>query len=150
MQALVATHLAFSREVTPVGHVHALEIDGLSDLAVTFYSARRDGVLVGIGALKELDPSHGELKSMHTVSSVRGQGIGRAMLEHLLAVAAGRNYERVMLETGTMESFAPARALYAKAGFVGCEPFASYTDNPYSTCMTITLGPKQARPSTDR
>jgi putative acetyltransferase len=141
VQALVATHLAFSHAVTPVGHVHALEIEGLGDPAVTFYSARRDGLLVGIGALKERDASYGELKSMHTVESVRGQGIGRAMLDHLLAVAADRNYDRVMLETGTMDSYAPARSLYARAGFVGCEPFGAYTDNPYSTCMTITLLP---------
>ena len=141
VQALVATHLAASRALSPIEHVHALETHGLSDRAVTFYSARRGGALVGMGTLKELDPSHGELKSMHTVEAVRGQGIGQAMLDHLLAVAAGRNYERVMLETGAMESYAPARSLYAKAGFVGCAPFAAYTDNPYSTCMALVLHP---------
>jgi putative acetyltransferase len=77
--ALLERHLAFSREVTPPGHVHALDIDGLLDPAVTFFSARRDGVLLGIGALEQIDESHAEVKSMHTSAPARGQGIGRAM-----------------------------------------------------------------------
>jgi putative acetyltransferase len=139
VRALLERHLAFAHEVTPSNHVHALEIDRLLDPAVTFFSARRDGELLGVGALKELDDSHAELKSMHTSMAARGQGIGRAMLDHLLAVAADRNYDRVSLETGTMDVFAPARSLYAKVGFRPCEPFAEYTSNPYSTCMTIDL-----------
>jgi len=139
--ALLATHLAFARDVTPPGHVHALEIDGLLDPAVTFFSVRRGGVLLGVGALKRLDASHAELKSMHVSEAIRGQGVGRAMVEHLLAVAAGEGYQRVSLETGTMDAFAPARRLYERAGFVPCEPFGEYTANANSTCMTITIGP---------
>jgi putative acetyltransferase len=139
VRALLERHLAFSREVTPFGHVHALDTDGLLDPAVTFFSARRDGVLLGVGALRQLDESHAELKSMHTKETVRGQGIGRAMVEHLLGVAAERGYQRVSLETGTMDGFAPARSLYEKAGFVPCPPFANYTDNPHSACMTIAV-----------
>ena len=139
--ALLERHLAFSREVTPPGHVHALGVDGLLDPAVTFFGARRrDGALLGVGALKELDARHGELKSMHTAEAARGQGVGRAMVGHLLAVAAGRNYRRVSLETGTMAAFAPARSSYAKVGFEPCEPFGGYTANPNSTCMTVELG----------
>lgn len=120
--------------------MHALDVDGLLHPTVTFFGARRGEVLLGVGALKELDEAHGELKSMHTTQSARGQGVGRAMLDHLLAVATARNYRRVSLETGTMEAFSPARSLYTKAGFVPCEPFGDYTSNPYSTCMTIALG----------
>ncbi|MEO8696799.1 MAG: GNAT family N-acetyltransferase [Acidimicrobiales bacterium] len=144
VRALLERHLTFSREVTPIGHVHALDIDGLLDPAVTLFSARRDGVLLGIGALKEIDESHAEVKSMHTSGLVRGQGVGRAMVDQLLAVAAGRGYLRVSLETGTMDGFTAARALYAKAGFVPCPPFANYTDNPHSTCMTIALSERHS------
>ena len=140
VRALLEVHLAFSRAVTPPGHVHALGIDGLLDPAVTFFSARRGGRLMGIGALKRLDGTHAEVKSMHTSESARRQGVGRAMVDHLLAVAAACNYERVSLETGTMEAFEPARSLYSKVGFVPCEPFAEYTANPYSTCMTMVIG----------
>jgi putative acetyltransferase len=139
VRALLAEHLAFAREVTPAPHVHALELRGLLDPAVTFFAARRDGVLLGVGALRWLDADHAEIKSMHTAAAARGQGVGRAMVDHLVAVAAARGHRRVSLETGTMPVFAPARALYARAGFVPCEPFGDYTANPYSTCMTLVL-----------
>ncbi len=138
---LLARHLAFSHEVTPHGHVHALEIEGLLDPAVTLYSARRAGRLVGVGALRHLDETHGEIKSMHIADDARRQGVGRAMVEHLLAVAMSRGYRRVSLETGTMEAFAPARALYVSAGFAPCVPFGEYTANPHSICMTLELEP---------
>jgi putative acetyltransferase len=146
VRALLERHLAFSRAVTPPGHVHALDVDGLLDPAVSFLSARFEGVLLGVGALKQLDLSHGELKSMHTAEAARGQGVGRAMVDHLLAIARARCYRRVSLETGTMDAYAPARALYAKVGFVACEPFGDYTVNPHSTCMTIDLVPWVVRP----
>jgi putative acetyltransferase len=139
VRTLLGTHLAFSQEVSPPGHVHALDVGGLLDPAVTFFSARRDGVLLAVGALKRLDESHAELKSMHTSEAVRGQGVGRAMVDHLLVVAADRRYQRVSLETGTADAFLPARALYAKVGFKPCEPYGGYTVNPHSTCMTINI-----------
>lgn len=139
VRALLDRHLSFAHEVTPPGHVHALEIAGLLDPSVTFFSARRDGALLGVGALNQIDASHAELKSMHTLEAARGQGVGRAMVEHLLSVAVDRNCRRVSLETGTMEAFAPARAMYEKVGFLPCEPFGKYTANPNSTCMTINL-----------
>ena len=141
VRTLLEAHLAFAREVTPPGHVHALDIDGLLDPAVTFFSARRDGLLLGIGALKRLDESHAELKSMHTAEAARRQGVGRAMVNHLLAVAVHRSYQRVSLETGTTDAFAPARSLYTTVGFRPCGPFAQYTANPNSACMTIELDP---------
>ena len=137
--ALLAVHLAFAREVTPEGHVHALDLDGLLDPAVTFFAARHEGRLLGVGALKRLDDDHAEIKSMHIAAAARGQGVGGAMVDHLVATAAARGHTRVSLETGTHDAFAPARALYARAGFVPCPPFSGYTDNPYSTCMTLVL-----------
>ena len=92
-----------------------------------------------MGALRRLDDTHAELKSMHTSVAARGQGVGRAMVAHILTFGASSGYKRVSLETGTMEAFAPARSLYEKAGFVECEPFGDYTANPFSTCMTIAL-----------
>ena len=139
VRTLLDRHLAFAREVTPPDHVHAMEVDDLLGPAVTFFSARRDGVVLGVGALKRLDETHAELKSMHTDEAARGQGVGRAMVDHLLAVAADRSYRRVSLETGTMDDFAPARSLYAKVGFHPCAPFGEYTVNPFSACMTIDL-----------
>jgi putative acetyltransferase len=142
---LLDSHLAHSHAVTPLGHVHALGVDALVDPAITFFVARRDGVLMGTGALKRLDENHAEIKSMHTIEEARRQGVGRAMVNHLLKVAACRGFRRVSLETGTMSAFAPARALYAEMGFVVCEPFANYGANPYSTCMTIYLDSSAAR-----
>jgi len=139
VRGLLEIHLAYSYEFSPPEHVHALDVDGLVEPGVTFFSARRDGVLLAIGALKHLDESHVELKSMHTGAPARRQGIGRAMLDHLLTVARERGYERVSLETGTMDAYAAARAMYTKAGFTQCAPFGKYTDNPYSTCMTVRL-----------
>ena len=141
VMALLESHLAFTRAQSPPEHVHALDVDRLLDPTVTFFTARRNGVLVGVGAIKRLDQSHAELKSMHTSAAARRQGVAAAMVEHLLAVAAAADYQRVSLETGSMDAFAPARSLYAKLGFVECEPFGSYTVNPYSTCMTIELKP---------
>ena len=141
VRRLLEAHLAYSYEFSPPEHVHALDVNGLLDSAVTFFSARRDGVLLAVGALKHLDASHGEIKSMHTSEGARRQGIGRAMLGHLLAVARERHYRQVSLETGTMAAFEAARAMYAGAGFTVCEPFGDYSDNPYSTCMTIRLDP---------
>ena len=140
VRALLARHLAFAHEHSPPEDVHALDLSGLLDPTVTFFSARRGPDLVGIGALKELDDGHGELKSMHTAAAERGRGVGRAMVDHLLGVARDRRYRRVSLETGTMEAFAPARSLYAGVGFTPCGPFGDYTPSPNSTFMTLSLG----------
>ncbi len=139
IRELLGRHLTFAHTHTPPKDVHALDTDGLLDPAVTFYSYRHDGQLLGVGALKQLDPRHAELKSMHTAAEARGRGIGAAMLSHLLAVARDRGYLRVSLETGTMAAFAPARSLYARAGFEPCGPFADYEPSPSNTFMTLLL-----------
>lgn len=137
---LVEHHLNFGRLHSPPQDAHALEADDLLDPAVTLFGVRHRGELVAIGALKQLDDRHAELKTMHTATHVRGQGIGRAMLDHLLAVARQRGFERVSLETGVMEAFAPARSLYSSAGFTPCEPFGDYHRSPNTVYMTMRVG----------
>jgi putative acetyltransferase len=136
---LIAQHLAFASEHTPPEDVHALDVDGLLDAAITFFSCRLDDQVLGVGALRELDDGHGEIKCMHTARAARGQGIGMAMLQHLIAVARGRGLRRLSLETGSMTAFEPARALYARAGFSVCGPFGGYTESPNRTFMTLEL-----------
>jgi putative acetyltransferase len=142
VHALLEQHLAFARSVTPPEHVHALDLEGLLDPSVTFFSIRADGELLGVGALKQLDPDHAEVKSMHTATPARRRGVGRAMVDYLLAVAAQRGARRVSLETGTMDAFAPARALYAEAGFASCGPFGDYEESPTSAFMTRSVTPE--------
>src|SRR5215469_7863756 len=139
VRELLNRHLAFTTATSPPEHMHAMNANALLDPAISFFSYRRDGVLLGVGALKRLDDAHAEVKSMHTAQAARGTGIGRAMLEHLLAVARQHGFRRVSLETGTMAEFAPARALYASAGFAPCEPFADYRPSPDNTFMTLAI-----------
>jgi putative acetyltransferase len=141
VQALLERHLEFCHAITPLEHAFALDLDGLRDPSITVFALRREGQLLGVGALKELDPAHGEIKSMHTAAEARGLGVGRALVDHLVATAAERGYARVSLETGTADGFGPARALYANAGFVPCGPFGDYAESPDNTFMTRALRP---------
>jgi aminoglycoside 2'-N-acetyltransferase I len=137
---VLEAHLAFARAVTPAGHVHALAADALVDPTVTLHSARRDGRVVAVGALRQLADDHVELKSMHTLRDARSRGVGQALLDHLLEAARERRIRRISLETGTYPAFAAARRLYVSTGFVPCAPFASHTDNRHSVCMTRPVG----------
>ena len=139
--ALLAEHLADMHATSPPESVHALDVEALRRPGITFWTARTDGVLLGCGALKELDPGegHAEIKSMRTTATSRGTGVGRAILLHLLAVSAERGYRRVSLETGTQDYFEPARRLYVRNGFVPCAPFAGYTEDPHSAYFTREL-----------
>ena len=136
IRQLLDRHLAFAEASTPAEHIHALDPDGLLEPSITFFSLRHEGKVVGIGALKQLGPDHAELKSMHTLKEVRGHGVGQAMVSHLLAVAAERGVSRVSLETGTSAAFEPARRLYARGGFVPCEPFGDYAETSNNFFMT--------------
>lgn len=138
--ALLEAHLDFARSVTPPEDVHALDLDGLLDPTITFFSVRADGELLGVGALKQLDQKHLELKSMHTAKAARRRGVGRALVEYLLEVATARGARRVSLETGAMDAFVPARTLYASAGFEPCDPFGDYSPSRNSAFMTRTIG----------
>jgi len=150
VHALLERHLAFAEATTPPEDRHALDVEALLDPAVTFYSYRVEGQLLGVGALKRLDDDHAEIKSMHTAEAARGRGVGKAMLDHLLAVARGRGFSRISLETGAGPAFAPARALYARAGFRPCAPFAGYPESPNSAYMTRPLRAGQEAEATTR
>src|SRR5437763_12689735 len=132
VQALLATHLTFANQHSPPEDVHVLAVTELLAADVSFFSIREDGELLGIGALKQLDQFHAELKSMHTTEAARRRGVGRTMLDHLISVARSRGCRRVSLETGSMAAFAPAQALYASAGFEVCGPFGAYPPSRHS------------------
>ncbi len=136
---LLQEHLESVVLHSPPESVHALDLEALRAPDVTFWSVWQGSELVGCGALKELDASHAEVKSMRTASSHQRRGVAAALLEHMLNVARQRAYRRLNLETGSMEAFAPARALYARFGFELCGPFADYVDDPYSVFMTREL-----------
>jgi putative acetyltransferase len=139
VRPLLERHLAFARAMTAPEDVHALDLDGLRDPSVTFFSYRLDGKVLCVGALKRLDDEHAEIKSMHTAEEARGRGIARALVDHLVSFAHERGYRRVSLETGSGPAFEPARALYASAGFVPCAAFADYRPTPNSAYMTLSL-----------
>jgi putative acetyltransferase len=119
--------------------VHALDLAALRKPEITFWTAWSGVELLGCGALKTLAPAHGEVKSMRTASAKRRGGVGRAMLEHIIAEARARSCTRLSLETGSMDAFLPARRLYESFGFTCCAPFADYTEDPNSVFMTRTL-----------
>ena len=137
--ALLDEHLQNMHELSPPESVHALDLDKLRQPDITFWSAWDGPVLLGCGALKELDRQHGEVKSMRTSGALRRQGAGRSLLAKIIAVARSRGYERLSLETGAMEAFTPAQTLYESFGFVRCGPFGGYVDDPNSVFMTLSL-----------
>lgn len=139
IKALLEEHLRCMHEVSPPESVHALDIEGLLQPEVTFWSIWKDSELAGCGALKQLSEDHGEIKSMKTASTFLGQGIASTLLRHFIQVATDRGYNRLSLETGSMDYFFPARKLYEKFGFVVCSPFGEYVDDPNSTFMTLSI-----------
>lgn len=139
IHALLDEHLAQMRATSPPESVHALDLDRLRAPSISFWSIWDGETLLGCGALKQLDPQHGEIKSMRTPQQQRRRGAGRAMLEHLIAEARTRGYRRLSLETGSQPAFVAARALYRSAGFVPCPPFADYRDDPNSVFLTLVL-----------
>ena len=136
---LLQIHLDDAAKHSPPESVHALDLEKLRAPEITFWTAWSDGMLLGCGALKELSPDHGEIKSMHTAVAHRGKGVGSRLLTHILDEARARSYQRVSLETGSMAAFAPARALYARFGFKECGPFGDYREDPYSVFMALDL-----------
>lgn len=139
VHALLREHLANMQAWSPAESVHALDLDRLRAPEISFWTAWDEGDLVACGALKELTPVHGEIKSMRTPDALRRRGAGRAMLVHILGQARERRYQRVSLETGSQDEFIPARTLYRSFGFTECGPFADYRLDPYSVFMTLAL-----------
>jgi putative acetyltransferase len=136
---LLREHLQGVAQHSPPESIHALDLDGLRRPEITFWSVWHDGELMGCGALKELDRRHGEIKSMRTSAAHLRKGVAARLMQHILEEAERRGYERVRLETGSMEGFAPARRLYARFGFVMCGPFADYVEDPNSAFMTRAI-----------
>jgi len=132
-------HLDHMKTVTPLESVHALDLAALRAPEITFWSVWEGNDLVGCGALKELEPGTGEVKSMRTAEAHRRKGIGARMLEHIEREATRRGYHALKLETGAMREFAAARAFYERHGFERCGPFGDYTDDPNSVYMTKAL-----------
>ncbi len=137
--AMLETHLDGARANSPPGSVHALDLNGLRGPALSFWTMWDGAEVVGMGALKELEPDHGEIKSMHTLKAARGRGAAARMLGHIIEEARARGYRRLSLETGAPAYFHPAHALYRRHGFADCPPFADYVADGFSLCMTRAL-----------
>ncbi|MEZ5966069.1 MAG: GNAT family N-acetyltransferase [Planctomycetota bacterium] len=135
-RALVARHLRGMHEHSPPEAVRAFDIDKLRGADVTFWSAWIGSEIAGCGALKRLAATEGEIKSMRVADAFLGQGVGRAILEHLLQQARAQGMLRLWLETGSSPAFVPAQRLYESAGFVRCAAFTGYVDNEFSVFMT--------------
>ncbi|WP_299293786.1 GNAT family N-acetyltransferase [uncultured Tateyamaria sp.] len=136
VQALLLRHFDLMRASSPEESCHVMQPDALLDKGAVLFAARDGDVLLGVGALAALDVTHGELKSMHTAAEARGRGVGARILRSLVDHARAAGMQRVSLETGTAEMFAPARALYASHGFEDCAPFGDYQLDPLSVFMT--------------
>ena len=136
---LLHEHLRGMRQNSPPESVHALDLEGLRQPEITFWSVWEGSALLGCGALKELDPRHGEIKSMRTAAAHLRKGVAARLLEHILEEARRRSYRRLSLETGSGPAFAPAHSLYTRFGFRPCGPFADYAEDPFSVFMTREL-----------
>lgn len=139
VHALLEEHLANMYELSPPEQVFALDLNKLRADDITFWTVWEEDKLAGCGALKELSPIHGEIKSMRTPAAARGRGAGRAVLAHIIAVAQQRGYTRLSLETGTHAAFEPAHKLYRSHGFVMSGPFGNYLPNEHSVFMELRL-----------
>ncbi len=137
--ALLRVHFTRAHAVSPPGSAHALDLGALQSPSITLWAAWDDDALLGVGALHQLAPDHGEVKSMHTAEAARGRGVGAALLRHIIAAARERGHTRLSLETGSMAYFHPAIALYRRHGFVECGPYAHYVADPNSVFMTLAL-----------
>ena len=136
---LVARHLAGMHAQSPPESVHALALDGLKAPSIHFWSAWSGETVVGMGALRRIDAENGEIKSMRVADAFLGQGVGRAILNHILSEARGLGLAVLWLETGSVEGFIPARTLYESVGFTTCGPFDTYGPDPFSVFMTLRL-----------
>ena len=139
VQALLALHFAAMRSTSPSDACHVLPAEALKNAAIIFWSAREDGRLLGVGALQELAPDHGEVKSMRTAHRELGRGVGRAILHYIIDQAKKRGFRRISLETGCTQPFAAALSLYQSEGFVPCGPFSDYRDTPFTRFFSREL-----------
>ena len=139
VNALLAFHLAEMHSLSPACKVHAMPVERLRQPDVTFYSAWDGEHLAAVGALREIEPGRGELKSMRAAPEYRGKGAGQAILHRLIDEARRRRYHWLGLETGRPQAWHEARCLYEKHGFTECEDFGDYVGDEFSMCMSRTL-----------
>ncbi len=139
VHALLREHLSNMHELSPPENVFALDLGKLRAPGITFWTVWESGVLLGCGALKELTPQHGEVKSMRTPAKLRRRGAGRMVLAHLIDAARQRGYTKLSLETGSHPAFLPAQKLYQQFGFTYCGPFGGYEADPHSVFMELHL-----------
>jgi len=137
--AFLDEHVREMRSITPLESKYALDLDGLREPDITFWSVWDGATLVGCGAVKRLDAGHAELKSMRTAPPRKRSGIASLLLGHAIDEARWMGYTRLSLETGSAEFFRPARSLYEKFGFEYCDPFADYRPGPHNVFMTRSL-----------
>jgi putative acetyltransferase len=136
---LLEEHLQGMRAISPPCSVHALDIEALRQPEITFWSAWDGGQLLGCGAMKELNASHAEVKSMRTATQHLRKGVAANLLQTIINAAQTRGYRRLSLETGSTEDFKPAHRLYESFGFKVCGPFGGYVLDPFSLFMTKEL-----------
>src|SRR3954471_21370523 len=134
--AFLTEHVRQMQEITPIENAYALDLDGLRRPDITFWTAVDRTTVVGCAALKQLAPTHAELKSMRTAPARTRPGVASRLLQHVIGAAQQRGYQRISLETGTDGFFLPARRLYEKFGFDYCDPFGDYAPSPHNTFMT--------------
>ncbi|MFC0201582.1 GNAT family N-acetyltransferase [Paracoccus rhizosphaerae] len=139
LDLLFQRHSAEMQADTPPESIHMLPRDLLAVPEITFFVTRDGGVPVAMGAVKQLGGLEGELKSMHVLAEHRGRGLSRMLLRHMLSHARAAGLHRLSLETGAQGSFAAARGLYFREGFMECPPFGSYRMDPNSVFMTMSL-----------
>jgi len=137
--ALLREHLTHMHELSPPTSVHALDVEKLRSPDISFWTVWQDDTLLGCGALRELDATHGEVKSMRTPNVLRRRGAGRAVLAHIIDVAKSRGYARLSLETGSSDGFRPALQLYRDMGFVRGGAFGEYHDDGFKVFLTLEL-----------
>ena len=146
IKALLQLHLDAMHQHSPPESVHALDVESLRHPSIMFWTAWAHDELMGCGALKRLNPDHGEIKSMRTADAHQRKGVARALLRHIESAARAEGIKRLSLETGSTAPFAAALRLYASEGFMTCGPFADYALDPFSVFMTKLLADQGLQP----
>ncbi|UYH55908.1 GNAT family N-acetyltransferase [Qipengyuania sp. SS22] len=139
IRSLITLHQQRMYDASPPGTSFALDLSGLEGAAATVLEARDADTLLGVGALFELSPSEGEIKSMRTADSALRRGVGQVLLDHIVTIARERGYRRLLLETGTGETFEPANRLYLRNGFTRCAPFGDYAETQFNIFYELAL-----------
>ena len=136
---LLIKHFIELRSVSPAGSTHVLDIAGLKDQSIKFWSLWKNNEIIGCGALKFLEKNHGEFKSIRVTDKFRKTGFGEKLIDHLIEEAKKLEVSKLSIETGAGEFFLPARKLFSKFGFKACPPFAHYKEDPNSCYYTLNL-----------